>query len=71
MKKIDMRVTNPEALPMILTPADIAAVMNLSRNTAYELVHSDGFPAFRIGEKLYRVKKDKFLKWLDNKSDVA
>jgi len=68
MKKIDMCVTNPEALPMILTPSDIAAVMNLSRNRAYELVHSDGFPSFKIGKKLYRIQKDKFLEWLDNKS---
>jgi len=68
MKKNSMRVTNPDDLPMVLTPADIAAVMNLSRNTVYELVHSKNFPAFKIGEKLYRVRKDKFLEWLGNES---
>ncbi len=68
MKKNNMRVTNPDELPMVLTPADIAAVMSLSRNRVYELVHSDGFPAFKIGKKLYRVRKDKFLEWLDSES---
>jgi len=68
MKKNNMRVTNPDDLPMVLTPADIAAVMNISRNRVYELVHSNDFPAFKIGKKLYRVRKDKFLEWLGNES---
>ena len=57
-------VTNPESLSMVLTPLDIAAVLGISRNTAYELVHSEDFPAFRIG-KQYRVSKVRFLAWLN------
>ncbi len=68
MKKSKCCVTNPDDLPMVLTPADIAAVMNLSRNRVYELMHNNDFPAFKIGKKLYRVRKDKFLEWLGNKS---
>ena len=45
MKKKFERVTNPESLSMVLTPLDIAAVLGISRNTAYELVHSKDFPA--------------------------
>lgn len=61
------RVTNPESLSMVLTPLDIAAVLGISRNTAYELVHSKDFPAFRVG-KQYRVSKEKFLAWLGGRN---
>ena len=64
MKKKFERVTNPESLSMVLTPLDIAAVLGISRNTAYELVHSKDFPAFRVG-KQYRISKTRFLAWLD------
>lgn len=55
---------NPNTLPLVLTPSDIADILALSRNTTYELIHSETFPAFRVG-KQYRVSKDKFLAWLD------
>lgn len=64
MKKDRKRVTNPESLSMVLTPLDIADILGVSRNTAYELVHSKDFPAFRVG-KQYRVSKTRFLAWLD------
>ncbi len=67
MKKKFERVTNPESLSMVLTPLDIAAVLGISRNTAYELVHSKDFPAFRVG-KQYRVSKTRFLVWLDGEN---
>lgn len=63
-----MRVTNPDLLPMILTPLDIAGILGISRNKAYEYIHTAGFPVFKVGEKLYRVRKDKFLAWLDKES---
>ena len=67
MKKKFERVTNPESLSMVLTPLDIAAVLGISRNTAYELVHSKDFPAFRVG-KQYRVSKTRCLAWLDGEN---
>ena len=67
MKKKFECVTNPESLSMVLTPLDIAAVLGISRNTAYELVHSKDFPAFRVG-KQYRISKTRFLAWLDGES---
>lgn len=64
------RVTNADALPMVLTPLEIGDVLGLSRNRVYELMHSEDFPAFKIGKRLYRIRKDKFLAWLD-KEDAA
>lgn len=50
-------------IPMML---DISNIMGISRNKAYEYIHSTGFPIFKVGKKLYRVRKDKFLAWLDS-----
>lgn len=58
-------VTN--SLPIVLTPMDVAEVLGISRNTAYQVVHSRGFPSFKVG-KQYRVSRDKFLSWLDSES---
>lgn len=54
-------------LPQILTPEDVARVLHISRNTAYEVIHSKGFPAFKVG-KQYRVKRDRFIQWMDENS---
>ena len=56
-------------LPFVLTPADVEKVLSLSRNTVYELFHSEGFPAMRLG-KQYRVQLDKLLAWLDAKAEA-
>lgn len=68
------RVTNPDELPMVLTVSDIAKVLGISRNTAYQHIHEKGFPAFVVGgkeqvngkKKLYRISKAKFLEWLEH-----
>ena len=60
------RFAEAEALPLVLTPMDVAAVLGISRNTAYELIHSEGFPAFRVG-KQYRILRGKLLSWLENR----
>ena len=56
-----------EELPLALTPMDIAAVLGISRNTAYELLHSTSFPAFRVG-KQFRVTRERFLTWLEGQA---
>ena len=66
--KSDKRV-NADELPLVLTPMDIAAVLGISRNTAYELLHSTSFPDFRVG-KQFRVTRERFLIWLDSKTGL-
>lgn len=41
------RLNNYEDLPLVLDVADIQRVMGISIVSAYELVHTQGFPAFR------------------------
>lgn len=55
-------------LPPVLTPMDVADILRISRNKAYEVVHSRGFPSIKIG-KQYRVSSDKFLSWLNSQSN--
>ena len=55
--------------PDVLKAEDVATVLRISRHTAYELMHSRGFPTLRIGEKRMMVPKDKFVEWLDHQTD--
>lgn len=48
-----------EEMPDVMTVLDVAAVLRISRNTAYDLVHAKGFPCVVVG-KQYRVPKDRF-----------
>lgn len=57
------RLTSQGDLPLVLSPADVAEILGISRNTAYDVIHSKGFPAFRVG-KQYRVSRERFLTWL-------
>ena len=43
------RLKNYDDLPLVLDVADIQRIMGISRVSAYELVHTPGFPAFRSG----------------------
>ena len=54
-----------ESLPLVLTPKDIAKVLQISRNTTYEIMHRKDFPTLKIG-KQYRVSREQFLNWLNN-----
>lgn len=56
-------------LPLVLTPSHIMDVMGLSKNVAYQVVHSKGFPTIKVG-KQYRIPRDKFLLWLDSAHEV-
>jgi len=48
----------------------LAMILGVSRTTAYELMHSDAFPTFRIGSRIC-VKKDHLLAWIDKEAGIA
>ena len=64
MKKTVIKEAND--LPLVMAPADVAKVLRVSKNKVYEIVHSEGFSAFKVG-KQYRVRRDRFFDWLDTK----
>ena len=57
------RLTSYDDLPLVLDVADIQRIMGISRVSAYELVHTPGFPAFRSG-RLIKVSKKAFFDWM-------
>ena len=59
--------TSYDDLPLMLSVAEVAAVLGISRAGAYELVHGKGFPALKIGSRIV-VPRDKFLAWIDANS---
>lgn len=60
-------VTSWEELPLFLTPANVESILDISRNTAYEYLHSKGCPTITVGKQL-RVQKDAFRDWLNQQA---
>lgn len=53
-----------DELPAMLTAAELAGALGISRAGAYALIHRKDFPALRIGKRLM-VPKDKLVVWID------
>lgn len=64
MNKKTERATDYDKLPLILDVSHIQQIMGISKVSAYELVHSEGFPMIRHG-RLIRVTKRAFFEWLE------
>ena len=58
--------TSLDNLPAMLTVAQMASALNISRTSAYELAHCKNFPAMLIGNRIL-VPKDRLMSWIDNK----
>lgn len=58
-------LTNKEEYDIVVyTVNDIQKIMSLGKTRAYELMRSDGFPSFKLNNRLY-VTKQNLEKWLD------
>ena len=53
-------------LPAMLTVAQVASALNISRTSAYELAHCKDFPAMLIGSRIL-VPKDRLVSWINDK----
>ena len=56
--------TSVKDLPIMLSVSQVAAVLNISRASAYELAHCKNFPAMLVGCRIV-VPKDKLLAWIE------
>ena len=63
------RLKDYDDLPLVLDVADIRRIMGISRVSAYELVHTPGFPAFRSG-RLIKVSKKAFFDWMEKGTET-
>ena len=55
----------PESHRRVYTVKEIAEILGISKNAAYDLVKSNGFVTVRIG-KTIRVSIESFDEWLNN-----
>lgn len=53
--------------PHLLTVADVAKYLNVSRAEAYLLVRQKGFPLVELGPHMLRIPPTKLEKWLSQK----
>ena len=60
-----MTKTDIEKMPFTLNANQVAEILGVARNTAYTLMHSEGFPTIHIGRRLV-VPKEKLLQWMDD-----
>jgi excisionase family DNA binding protein len=61
--------TQEQPLPVVLTVEEVGRWLKISRNTAYDLAHRQGFPVVRIGRTM-RVPRDAFLRWVAGQTSV-
>lgn len=57
---------NYDELPLFLNADTVAKLLGVSVSSAYELLHEDGFPALRIGNRLV-VPREQLLRWIEGR----
>lgn len=53
-----------DELPLFLNANLVAKALGVSPSTGYELMHEQGFPALKIGNRIV-VPKEKFIAWVE------
>ena len=51
--------------PMTYTVEEVAALMRIARNSAYEGVRSGAIPSIRVGRR-YLIPRERFHTWLNS-----
>lgn len=54
-------------LPLTLTVSQVAAIMGINKNAAYQLCRQTTFPSVRVGRRIV-VPKAAFERWLCNQA---
>lgn len=57
-------ITNWDDVPLLISVSELAQILRVSRNTAYELVRSGQIPSARASTQI-RISKDSLKKYLD------
>ena len=57
-------------LPLFLNAELVAQVLGIAPSSSYELMHEDGFPVLKIGNRMV-VPKEKFIQWVEEQTGGA
>lgn len=52
---------------VLYTVSDIQKVFGIGRTKAYELMSADGFPSFRINNRMY-IERSKLSSWIEKRT---
>lgn len=55
---------NFDELPITFGPTELASILGISRNKAYELANRSDFPKFKMGRRII-ISKKHFVEWMD------
>lgn len=55
---------NIDEIPITFGPSQLATILGISRNKAYELANRPDFPKYRVGRKII-ISKKHFIGWMD------
>lgn len=50
----------------IITTKDAMAILGISRNMLYELLHNETIHGFKLGKKIWRLKKSDIIDYLQS-----
>ncbi len=64
-----IRYTSFDQIPVVINADCLAIILGISRTKAYQLMHSNAFPTFRIGSRIV-VRKDHLLGWIDQEVGI-
>lgn len=51
-------------LGLVLSVEDVSNILQISRVSAYELIHTEGFPVLYVGRRI-KIPRSAFANWLD------
>ena len=54
-------------LPLFLNAKMVAETLGVAAASGYELLHQEGFPSLRVGNRIV-VPKEKFIRWVDEQT---
>lgn len=53
-----------DELPLFLNAETVAKALGVSPSSGYELMHEQGFPSLRIGNRIV-IPKEAFIRWVE------
>ena len=55
-----------DELPLFINADTLSDVLGISKSSAYELMHDEGFPSVRISSRIV-VPKEAFIEWINQR----
>ena len=50
--------------PDVLNTKEVMEILDITKNLLYKLIHTKQLPAYRIGEKKWRINKNSLIEYL-------